>query len=96
MTVAVDAAERPEIAPPKAFVEILRGGDANMPFFKEPRLNVPRYSCGWVPVRARFVIPIDDPGALPGPGQRSPNRGAPDTNHRFGGYAFFCIGITIS
>ena len=33
MTVAVDATEKRKFAPPKAFVEILGGGDANLPFF---------------------------------------------------------------
>ena len=42
--VAVDAAERPEFAPPKAFVEILGIVNPNLPFFKEPGLNMPRHT----------------------------------------------------
>jgi hypothetical protein len=44
MTVAVDATERRKIAPPKAFVEVLAGGCANLPFFLEPGLNMARYT----------------------------------------------------
>ncbi len=97
MTVAVHATERRKFAPPKAFVEILGGGCAHLPFFVEPRLNMPRYtkviSADGVPVTARFAIPSHDPGARPGPGQRSQNREAPDANHPFGASSCRCIGI---
>lgn len=44
MTVAAHATERRKFTPPKAFVEILGGGGANLPFFKELGLNMARYT----------------------------------------------------